>query len=104
MAETDISKIVGLIMENPKLIEEIKSLANDGAKKEGEVEAVNGDNDATEATDTVETGAKTSSVDISRVRRRELLSALKPYVSEKRAGAIDSIVTIADILDAMRSK
>ena len=104
MAETDISKIVGLIMENPKLIEEIKSLANDGAKKEGEVEAVNGGNDATEATDTVETGAKIGSVDISRVRRRELLSALKPYVSEKRAGAIDSIVTIADILDAMRSK
>ena len=104
MAETDISKIVGLIMENPKLIEEIKSLANSESKKEEKANDADGDDTAQSAVDVGVSERSIDTVGIAKTRRRELLSALKPYVSEKRAGAIDSIVTIADILDAMRSK
>ena len=34
MAENDISKIVGLIMQNPKLIEDIKGLVESDNKSE----------------------------------------------------------------------
>ena len=40
MADTDLSKIVGLIMENPKLIEEIKKLGQEKEKKEDVKESV----------------------------------------------------------------
>ena len=40
MAEADLSKIVNLIMENPKLIEQIKNLASQNSEnKESEAEA-----------------------------------------------------------------
>ena len=74
------------------------------SKKEEKANDADGDDTAQS---TVDVGVSERSIDtvgIAKTRRRELLSALKPYVSEKRAGAIDSIVTIADILDAMRSK
>ena len=103
MSDTDLSKIVGLIMENPELIEQIKKLA----EKEKTEENVTVD-------ETVEESDKTeeASVNIvppiqdkpSRIRRKELLSALKPYVSEERGRAIDSMMSIVDILDMMRSK
>lgn len=103
MSDTDLSRIVGLIMENPKLIEEIKAL---GAKdsKEDEKDAAESEA-AVIASDTKPT-AEVSAVETEnagRVKRRELLSALKPYVSENRAKAIDSIMSIADIIDMMRS-
>jgi hypothetical protein len=40
MAETDLSKIVNLIMENPKLIEEIKNLGAKESEKESEAVSV----------------------------------------------------------------
>ena len=103
MAETDLSKIVNLIMENPKLIEEIRTLTE---KKQDEKE----DSEPTEATPTEERkedsapviNVSTGSVDKS--RRRELLSALKPYVSKERAKAIDSMLSIADVLEIMKTK
>ena len=41
---------------------------------------------------------------VSRARRRQLLSALKPYVSDGRSKAIDSMMSIADILDMMKTR
>ena len=100
MSETDLSKIVGLIMENPKLIEEIKNLSSksDSSQKESTVESTPEikKEDETEA-------VSQPTENTARIRRRELLSALKPYVSEGRGKAIDSVMSIADILDMMRS-
>ena len=103
MAETDLSKIVNLIMQNPELIEQIKKLS------EGS-EAQNVENPVTEETEAtpppVEKEVNTSAEikDNGKIRRRELLSALKPYVSKERGRAIDSMISIADVLDVMRSK
>ena len=107
MAENDLSKIVGLIMENPSLIEEIKKLA---AQQKNEDKKEEKPSDAEEVLESVneEPEAHKSSIEpsenINRVRRRDLLSALKPYVSEERGRAIDSMMSITDILDMMRSK
>ena len=109
MAETDLSKIVNLIMENPKLIEEIKNLS----AEKGEPEALKPNNEeaktSSENSESLTSAAVTydgsgSANGINRIRRKDLLLALKPYVSEERGRAIDSMMSIADILEMMRSK
>ena len=104
MSDTDLSRIVSLIMKNPKLIEEIKALGSKDTKEQDE--KASADNEATatliEAKQTAEASGEPTE-NVGRIKRRELLSALKPYVSENRAKAIDSIMSIADIIDMMRS-
>ena len=99
MAEADLSKIVNLIMENPALVEQIRELANKGEGETADTAIENAETANEESTPTV-----MSSENPSRIRRRELLSALKPYLSETRAGAIDSMISIADILEVMRTR
>ncbi len=105
MAENDLGKIVNLIMQNPELIEQIKRLGEKNEDTGADSEAVTAD---TQAEPTLEKEEIPTNVAIGnaneRSRRRELLCALKPYVSEERSRAIDSMMSIADILDVMRSK
>lgn len=106
MADMDISKIVSLIMENPKLIDEIKGLA---AKEEGASETAE-----EVVSDTVGETVKESEAEATlgrvlqnspeRTKRKALLKALKPYVSENRGKAIDSMMSVADILDMMKAR
>ncbi len=96
MAEADLSKIVSLIMENPKLIEEIKSLAEE--KTASEPAAAETAAEPAKEPEAVETFAP------QKIRRRDLLCALKPYVSEERSRAIDSMLSISDILDMMKAR
>ncbi len=109
MAETDLSKIVNLIMENPKLIEEIKNLSTEKAEtdnpqpnKEEPQELNNKSESITAPAVTYENSIGQGGT--NRIRRKDLLLALKPYVSEERGRAIDSMMSIADILEMMRSK
>lgn len=90
----DLGKIVGLIMENPALIEQISALANTNSEAKGEEKEATAEKTSADTYPTVD--AKTE--------RAKLLGALKPYVSSERAKAIDSVITIADILDVMRSR
>ena len=93
----DISKVVGLIMENPHLIEEISKLAADSGTKEiadTEKEEAKSEAPLPQPTTYKRTDARGQ-------RRSELLSAIKPYLSEERAKAIDSMITIADVLGMM---
>lgn len=109
MAETpDISKIIGVLMQNPALISEIASLVN-GAEKNGESNA----QETGEAPVAVEETATEPVVRVSqprevqshnKARRKELLSAMKPYLSENRRGAIDSMASILDIIDVMAKR
>ena len=103
MSDTDLSRIIGLIMENPKLIEEIKNLAS---KDKSEEEAAISEENQAIAEEAIQASIEPSfapSESLSRKKRRELLCALKPYVSEGRSKAIDSMMSIADILDMMRT-
>ena len=90
----DISRIISVIMENPSLIEEISALAS--KKAENETENV------------IESEATPTSAEVNthnlHSRREQLLSALKPYLSSERQKAIDSMMTFAEILDAVRGK
>ena len=95
MGEADLSRIVGLIMENPSQIAEIKALAEGGEKE------VEKPSEAKE--EPVET-VSVSEAPPARSRRRELLSALKPYLSEERCKAVDQMISLGEILDMMRNK
>ena len=99
MADTDISKVISLIMENPSLIEEIKGLVD---KEDTKTEA---EHAVVETPVKLDAEAPISSRQThSKKRRQELLSALKPYISDERKKAVESFVTIAEILDMMREK
>lgn len=105
MAENDLGKIVNLIMQNPELIEQIKKLGEKGENTAdvSTEDSIGNDGDVTDIKEELPASAKIDKPS-ERSRRRELLCALKPYVSEERSRAIDSMMSIADILDVMRSK
>lgn len=96
----DVSRIVSLIMENPKLIEEISALAkSDGVKGDAPVQKEETPTEVQEASVSIAPKPQGRSAP-----RAQLLCALKPYISKERAGAIDSMISISEILDMMRSR
>lgn len=101
----DISKVVGLIMENPQLIEQIANLAK---PKENEKEPLPSEIIKEETQEVIAENPPPQPTYSERRHgqsdRAKLLGALKPYVSEDRAKAIDSMISIAEILDMMRSR
>lgn len=97
----DLSKIVNLIMENPSLIAEISALAKKNDESTQETEPVPEQN-ASEAIASV--SASTPPIISRSDKRQRLLSAMKPYLKDERSRAIDSMLSIAEILDMIRSK
>lgn len=95
----DIGKIVGIIMENPQIIEQISALAKQSDAPKVTEEAVAPPQEDTKPVQTVSVPQT-----VGRGERARLLGALKPYVSSERAKAIDSMMSIADILEMMRSR
>ena len=101
MAEADLSKIVNLIMENPKLIEQIKNLASQN--QEGDIattEAV--PDDAVENSESVNEKSVEASVfsipkNDNRARRNSLLSALKPYLDPDTVVAVCGDADLASV-------
>lgn len=96
----DLGRIINLIMENPKLIEEISNLAK-GESKNEEI-AASEKSAYTPPSEKKEVSASVAPTRPHYSRRGELLSLLKPYLSEKRASAIDSMVSVADVLKMMK--
>lgn len=90
----DISKIINLIMANPELIEKISSLAKETDSKESEPIEVHPESVPT----TVVPERKT----LKSEKRSKLLYAMKPYLSDSRSKAIDSMLGIADVIDVIR--
>ena len=94
----DLSGIINLIMQNPALIEQISALA----KQKPEVEA-----DITEEEPTSEQTATITDVRPTpppKSNRRDLINAMKPYLSENRQIAIDSMSSILDVIDVVMKK
>ena len=98
----DLSKIIGLIMQNPSLIEQISALAKSGTASESEV-SVEPDGEPETVTEPTVSAISEAPVH-SRAKRKELLNAMKPYLSEGRRTAIDSMSSILDILEVMKRK
>ena len=98
----DISRVINLIMENPELIDGIKSMlskeSSESEKKSAEAETEAVDTSASISEPTV----AVKDADSGRSRRNALLRALKPYVSGERAKAIDTMMSIADVMDIIK--
>ena len=101
----DVSKVISVIMENPKLIEEISRLSQ-GADSTGSQSTVSSEKeDPTSLREEISAAVPTSNETAHRKsRRNELLCALKPYLNGERAKAIDSMMTIADILEVVKAR
>ena len=98
----DISKIIGIIMENPDIIEKIKTLADKSdtaAVTKSEPLDVKEEKPSAEV---VSTSANAETRGTVKQRRHELLSALKPYVKSERARAIDTMLSVIDVIDVMK--
>ncbi len=97
MADTpDLTRIINLIMSNPSLVSEIANLASKDSAEEANADI----GDAPEITEPV--AAEPAPTSLRRSHRSQLLGAMKPYLSEGRAKAIDTMISIADILDMTR--
>ncbi|MBE6635840.1 MAG: hypothetical protein E7617_06570 [Ruminococcaceae bacterium] len=113
----DISKIIGLIMENPDIIEKIRTLA-DGSGSNNEVSADTYEKQEKDVTSTesvskaeeITAVSASESKDIlpksafkgDKKRRTALLCALKPYLSDERSRAIDTMLSVMEVIDLMK--
>ena len=94
----DLSRIVSLIMQNPDLIHQIENLAKQDANTKEE------DTMDTKAAPPIPEAESTPTAAVaqstgSREKRMRLLSALRPYVSEKRSKTLDTLIGAMDIFD-----
>lgn len=101
MADTpDLQKLISVIMENPALIAEISSLASgikDSESKEPPAELP----EESPATKEASTEPRGIGVD---GRRNKLLYALKPYLSKERQNAMDTVITVLDVLHTVKGR
>ena len=95
MAEQDLSKIINLIMENPDIVERIKNLGKDESA-DGKAEVITPPTDIGEE--------KEIAPEKKPSKRRELIYALKPYLSDERGRAIETMLSITDVLDMMKTR
>ena len=100
----DISKVISVIMENPRLIEEISTLVSKSESPPEPTHEIPESKAENEEPKQKESLPASAGVSYGRGNRAQLLGALKPYVSKERAKAIDSMLSIADILDMMRAR
>ena len=114
MANTpDLSKIVEVIMQNPELITTISSLITSSSESTQN----QSDDETAKTSEAPETEAVASPITPpsrpiavatdpqgARSPRRELLGALKPYLSDSRRAAIDSMISISDVLSMMKGR
>lgn len=87
----ELSRIVGLIMENPALVQQISALA----KGESNADEVQSSEQDRSSVATENTGGS---------NRARLIAAIKPYLSEKRTKAVDTLLSVSEVLGAVRGK
>ena len=89
----DLSALVARILEHPELVAEITGLLNETATDEKE-----GERDTVDAPTAAEAPPE-SRGHPKNENRKKLLAALRPFLSEKRRGALDSLETVATLLE-----
>ena len=97
----DLSRMISLIMQNPDLIRQIEALARQDAEAPAEESAESAAK--TETAHTKETAVETAAMPLKgshkRERRTQLLTALRPYISEKRGKTLDTLIGMTDLFD-----
>ena len=103
----DLSGIINLIMQNPSLIAEISALAKQKTESEEETaqteNAIEKEEQSAKEKQSEEKAVATAAP-LMRTHRHELLNAMKPYLSEGRRSAIDSMASILDVIDVVIKK
>ncbi len=103
MSDTpDLSRIINMILDNPRLVEEISRMAKSDATASPKTEDSEPASIAVE--ENTEKQDKSVSASAKAQKREMLISALKPYLSENRAKAIDSMVSVAQMLEIMKPR
>ena len=105
----NLSEVINLIMSNPELMNTIKSMGQRlSTERDSEPVDSKAEEEREKAPETASSEESTATYSHLEQkaqpggRRRRLLSALKPYLSADRASALDSILVIGDVLDAMK--
>ena len=98
----DLSRIVGLIMQNPELISKISELAS--SPKSDTVEELPPTAEADEEKDEPTAAAISRNDTIKHDRRTSLISAMKPYLSDDRARTLDTMMTVLEMVETVRRK
>ena len=121
MESNDLSKIIGIIMENPDIIDKIRSLAktSEGTEDNDEIEDSetvakihsNASDEKSEQVAEIKNDHNTAQHEHDQKAHRnhksrcnELLCALKPYVSKQRASAIDTIISVAEVFEILKAR
>ena len=98
MEDKDIERLVRLIKEDPELLNRIKGISEEEDEKAPSESKTENFKQSDEIIN-----AFLPKQDEKRRRRGELLRAMKPYLSNERQAAIESMMTIADLVDIMRN-
>ena len=102
MADTpDLQKVISVIMENPSLVAEISSLLSGKGDTGEDIPKNSVAAELPEAT-AADTEPAVSRTDES--RRNKLLLAMKPYLSKERQNAMDTVITVLDVLHTVRGR
>ena len=92
---SDLTSLVTKILAHPELVEEITSLLGEN---ESASDATERESEPKEPIKEETVSATPKSIDKAENRKR-LLSALRPFLSERRARALDSVETVATLFD-----
>ena len=102
----DLTSMVSKILAHPELVREISALLADKSEGDGVGEARqtsqkgdgydNGDTPKSETHEETSTGSTPTGKEEN---RRRLLAALRPFLSERRSRVLDSVETVATLLD-----
>lgn len=107
MAEADLSKVISVIMENPTLIEEIRKTLTKAeiSEEKGDTPPPVSENAAeNELISEPSEPSVSTYAPKSKSKRNDLLRAMRPYLSKERGRAIESMISVADILFALKEK
>ena len=98
---SDLSRIINLIMQNPSLVEQISELA----KPKNEETAVTPEPESTpEPSSQAFAHENNDRKESMKAHRYALLNAMKPYLSEHRRSAIDSMTSILEVIEVIGRK
>ena len=95
MAELELNKIVSMIMENPELVEKIKAMGAAANASQAEPREELTKSESAEAP---------SYTPQHRSKRYELLHSLESFLSPDRKKSLETMMTIAEVLDSVKRK
>jgi hypothetical protein len=95
MAELELNKIIGMIMENPELVEKIKAMGTAASENEGE---------KTQEAQGFSPPLNLQAPTFQRAKKYEILRSIESFLSEERKRKLETIMTLADAFDSVRSK